>query len=221
MPTLTEAQFLAYLVVVAGLTLSPGADTLLVIKNTLRGGRGAGWATTAGISAGLLAHAVLSAAGLSWLVARFPALLPVIQWAGAAYLVWLGVQAWRAPVPGDAGPAGAGPGSRGAQAGRAAAASRRRAFVEGLLTNVLNPKIVVFYAALLPQFIAPGSSVLATSLLLAGIHVALGCVWLGALAVLVERGRSGLSRPAVQRWLNRVCGAVLVGLGLRMVFGPR
>jgi RhtB (resistance to homoserine/threonine) family protein len=218
---MSDPSLLAYLVVVAGLTLSPGADTLLVIRNTLRAGRGAGWATTAGISTGLLAHALLSAAGLSWLVARFPALLPVIQWAGAAYLVWLGVQAWRAPVSGDAEPEGAGPGGADTQAEGATSASRRRAFAEGLLTNLLNPKIVVFYGALLPQFIAPGSPVLATSLLLAGIHVALGCVWLGALAVLVERGRSGLSRPAVQRWFNRVCGCVLVGLGLRMVFGPR
>jgi RhtB (resistance to homoserine/threonine) family protein len=219
---MSDSQLLSYLVVVVGLTLSPGADTLLVIKNTLRNGRGAGWSTTAGISAGLLAHALLSALGLSWLVARFPALLPVLQWAGAAYLVWLGVQAWRAPVADIAAPGGAGPGQpQGPTAQPAAAASHRQAFAEGLLTNVLNPKIVVFYAALLPQFIAPGSPVLATSLLLAGIHVALGCIWLGALALLVERGRAGLSRPAVQRWLNRACGAVLVGLGLRLVCGPR
>jgi RhtB (resistance to homoserine/threonine) family protein len=210
-----DSSLWLFVVVAAGLTLTPGADTLLVIKNSLRGGRHAGWATTLGISAGLLVHAAVSALGLSTLLAASPGAMAMIQVLGAAYLVVLGVQALRGGSPAsDAvtqakthSPAETYPWSAG--------------FYEGLLTNLLNPKIIVFYLALLPQFIAPGQPVLATSLGLASIHVAMGALWLGLLAAMLARGRSVVSNPQVQRRLTQACGLMLLGLGVRLLVTAR
>jgi threonine/homoserine/homoserine lactone efflux protein len=198
-----DSSLWLFVVVAAGLTLTPGADTLLVIKNSLRGGRHAGWATTLGISAGLLVHAAVSALGLSTLLAASPGAMAMIQVLGAAYLVVLGVQALRGGSPAsDAvtqakthSPAETSPWSAG--------------FYEGLLTN------------LLPQFIAPGQPVLATSLGLASIHVAMGALWLGLLAAMLARGRSVVSNPQVQRRLTQACGLMLLGLGVRLLVTAR
>jgi threonine/homoserine/homoserine lactone efflux protein len=104
---------------------------------------------------------------------------------------------------------------------RVGARSVGRPFREGLLTNLLNPKVAVFYLAFLPPFIAPGQPVLRMSLLLASTHIVMGLVWLSLVAAAVERARRLVSTDRVRRALDGACGAVLVGLGLRVALARR
>jgi threonine/homoserine/homoserine lactone efflux protein len=204
-----DSQFVAFLLVVTVLTITPGADTLLVVKNTMRGGRRAGWATMAGILGGCLVHATLSAVGLSVILMRSATAFHVVKVAGAAYLVWIGIRTLRdggARVEGDDAPA---------------AVPRLACFREGLATNVLNPKVAMFYLAFLPQFIRPGDPVLAKSILLACVHNLLGILWLGGIAIAVGRGRNWIRRPSVRTGISRVSGVMLVGLGLRLALDRR
>jgi len=212
--SLLDPQVLAFALVAALMTVSPGADTFLVVRNSLRGGRDDGWATVVGICCGLFAHALLSALGGSAVLAHSAAAFMLLKVAGACYLAWLGIQSLRsaarggtvaAPVPGVA-PARV-PGGR--------------SFREGFLTNLLNPKVIVFYLALLPQFISPGDAVLAKSLLLTAIHFVEGILWLGFVAWGVDRSRRHFLRPALRRWMDALCGTVLMALGVRLALQQR
>ncbi len=210
-----DVQVLAFIVVAAALTISPGADTLLVVRNTIARGRPDGVMTAFGICSGLFVHATLSALGLSLILTHSAFAYQVLKIAGACYLVWLGFQSLRAAFTG-----------RGIELGNPGTESRsvrpsRRAFVEGLLTNVLNPKVAVFYLAFLPQFIDLDDPVFAKSILLAGIHALMGVVWLGALASLLERMRVFFASPRVRRSLEGISGAILVGLGVRLAVTER
>jgi len=207
---LLDSQLITFTLVAAALAVTPGADTLLVIKNGIRSGVGAGWATTFGVLGGTLVHAVISALGLSVIVAQSEALFHALKALGALYLVWLGIQALRSSGPGTAGETAGGwrPAMRGA-------------FAEGLVTNLLNPKVAVFYIAFLPQFIASGDPVLAKSLLLASIHNLLSLIWLGGLVIVISHGKQWVQQPRVQAWLSRLSGVILIGLGLRLALESR
>ncbi len=212
--TLLDPQVLAFAIVAALMTISPGADTFLVVRNTLRGGRVDGWATVAGICSGLFVHALLSALGVSAILAHSATGFLALKVAGAAYLAWLGIQSLRSAARDTAGaePAGA------SGTGRVPAV---RSFREGFLTNLLNPKVIVFYLALLPQFISPADAVLAKSLLLTAIHFAEGILWLGFVAWGVDRSRRFFLRPTLRRCMDAICGTVLVALGLRLALAQR
>jgi RhtB (resistance to homoserine/threonine) family protein len=200
---------LTYVIAAALLTISPGPDTMLVLRNTLRGGRVDGWRTTLGISSGLLFHATLSSAGLSVVLVRSAAVFNGVKLLGALYLVWLGWQSLRAAIRGTA------------ERPIATNGGTVRPYREGLLTNLLNPKVAAFYLAFLPQFIAPGDPVLARSLLLASVHIAMGLAWLSLIALGVDRAQRWILHPGVRRWIDGVCGAVLVGLGVRLALAKR
>lgn len=204
-----DSQVLAFAAIAALMTMSPGADTLLVVRNALRGGRRDGFVTVAGICSGLYVHACLSALGLSVVLMHSTTAFIVVKVAGALYLCWLGFHSLRAAVR----PTSGRPQSDVAPARVPAL----RSFREGFLTNLLNPKVVVFYLALLPQFIAPGDAVLPKSLLLAAIHFAEGILWLGGVTYFVDRSRHFFLRPRFRRWIDAACGTVLVALGLRLV----
>jgi len=211
--SLLDPQVLGFALVAALMTISPGADTFLVVRNTLRGGRGDGWATVAGICSGLFVHALLSALGVSAILAHSASAFLALKMAGAAYLAWLGFQSLRGAARGPAptAPAQVPP----------LRAPASRSFREGFLTNLLNPKVIVFYLALLPQFLSQGDAVLAKSLLLTAIHFAEGILWLGFVAWGVDRSRRFFMRPALRRWMDALCGTILVALGLRLAFAQR
>ncbi len=205
-----DPQLVAFFFIAGAITLSPGADTLLVIRNVLRGGRRDGLATSIGVCSGLTIHASLSAVGVSIILAQSALAFQAVKTLGAIYLVWLGVRSFRSAIAANdiehspaASPV-------------AARFSPRRSFFEGLLTNALNPKVAVFYLAFLPQFVRPDDPVLARSFLLASIHITQGLLWLGVLCFLVDKGRSFITRPHVKRTLDATCGAVLLGLGLKL-----
>ncbi len=202
----------AFVVVATLLAVTPGPDTLLVVRNVLGRGRGAGLATIAGIAVGCFVHGTLSAIGVSLILVRSAEAFEALKLGGAAYLIVLGLQSIRRWWRGGDGPPGvdADP----------TAGTRRprtlRSFGEGLLTNVLNPKVGIFYLAFLPQFIGPGDPVFARWLLLGALHVGIGVVWLSLLSLSLGR-----IRPLVEsrRWrarLEGVSGAVLIALGVRL-----
>lgn len=201
-------MLLAFVPVALLLALVPGADTALVTRNALaRGTRGARW-TIAGIGAGCLVHATASALGLSAILATSARAYDLVKLAGAAWLVWMGVQAIRhAPTP-----AAHAEGARGAGT---------HPFADGFVTNLLNPKVALFYLTFLPQFIPAGAPVLRTSLLLAAIHILLGFAWLSLYAGFVNQMRGALTRPAVKAWLERATGAALLLLGARLAWERR
>lgn len=212
---------LAFALVAALLTITPGVDTALVIRNTLSGGRGCGLRTSVGVCCGVVAWGVLSAAGVSAVLTASRAAYDVLRVAGAAYLLLLGVRTLLATRRSHA-PGGVVPGGGVSPAGgphrvdAAPLAQARAAFRAGMLTNLLNPKVGVFYVTLLPQFIPAGAPVLPSSLLLAGIHAAEGIVWLTGVTLAVSRARAVMQRPSVRRGLERVTGLVLIGFGARV-----
>ena len=202
------ASLLAFIPVALLLTLIPGADTALVTRNALAlGTSGARW-TIIGIMTGCLLHATASALGLSAILATSARAYETVKLVGAAYLVWIGVQSIR-QARNDPG-AAPDPTPRGGHP-----------FMQGFLTNILNPKVALFYLTFLPQFIPTGAPVLRTSLLLAMIHNALGFAWLSLYAQFVDRLRGALTRPVVKAWLERVTGAALVALGARLAWDRR
>ncbi|MCG6870967.1 MAG: LysE family translocator [Gammaproteobacteria bacterium] len=206
-----DSQFFAFCLIAAVLTVTPGADTLLVVRNALADGRAGAWRTSLGIVSGLFAHAALSALGLSVIIMHSATAFSMLKFAGAAYLVFLGVQsllAWRPRERGTGYPSAA-PAARG-----------RDRYLEGLLSNLLNPKVAVFYLAFLPQFIDPAGSVLAQSLVLATVHASISVVWLGILSHGVPQTRNWLN-SAWTGWLHGLSGLALVGLGLRLATSER
>ena len=210
-----DSRFLLFVGIAALLTITPGADMALVTKNTLRGGRRAALFTTAGICLGCLIHAVASSLGLSVILSQSAAAFHAVKLVGAAYLIYLGAQAlWSARRT----PAGT---EHLPRAPAGSPSSDRRNFLEGLLTNLLNPKVALFYLTFLPQFLAPGAPVLAQSVLLAGVHIMMGFVWLTVFAAFIGSLGATLARPVVKRRMEAATGAVLVGLGLRFAVVDR
>jgi threonine/homoserine/homoserine lactone efflux protein len=204
-----DGSILAFTGIAVLLTILPGADMALVAKVTLLDGRRAAFFTSLGICAGLPVHATASALGLSLILATSAEAFTAVKFAGAAYLAYLGVRTVRDSLRPAADPA----------VRAAAARSRRAAFTQGFLSNVLNPKVALFYLTFLPQFISPGDNVLAKSLLLAGIHAVLGLVWLPLYAYAIDR--IGRIMRGARRWLERLSGAALIGLGVRLALERR
>jgi len=186
--------------------VTPGVDMALVTRNALLYGRRAAVMTALGINLGILFWVMAAALGLAAVVATSATAFAVIKFAGALYLIYLGIQALRSR-------------SRHEPSVRAAPKARD-ALRQGLVSNLLNPKIAVFFTSLLPQFV--GAKGTAVQLLLLGLLFnAMGVVWLLAYATAAARGRSVLARPRVRRWLERISGIVLVGLGARLALERR
>lgn len=187
------------------LTITPGADTALVTRAALAGGRPAGFGAVLGVCSGLLFHAALSALGLSVILARSAGLYEVVRLAGAAYLLYLGVRAWREARHTAQSTVG-----EGRRLGFGAA------LVQGLTTNVLNAKVALFYLTVLPQFVPPGAGALPHALTLALIHFGWGVLWLGTLVLLIGTLAPRLRAANVRATLERITGGVMVLLGLRV-----
>ncbi|MFG3229024.1 LysE family translocator [Kitasatospora sp. NPDC048194] len=194
----------SFALVVGLLTITPGLDTALVLRTSALGGRRQAWGVVLGIQTGTLIWGTLTSAGVTALLTASQVAYEVLRWAGAAYLVWMGVgmlrsrggaaQAEEAPVEG-----GFGHGWR-----------------RGTLTNLLNPKVGVFYVAVLPQFIPAGVPHFAAGVALTCVHVLEGLLWSTVLVGFAQVLRSWLRRPAARRVLDRVTGAVVVAFGLKL-----
>lgn len=200
----------AFIAVALLITITPGPDMAIVTRNALSHGRRAALFTALGIMVGLLAWTAASVIGLVALLAASAEAFTVVKLAGAAYLVYLGIRTLlslrgsdreEAPPPSSA-PAGS-------------------PFRQGLLTNLLNPKIAVLFTSLIPQFVSPGPAATLQSLVLAGVFIALGLMWIVSYAILASAAAGWLRRPTFNRVLSAVTGVVLVGLGLRLATETR
>ena len=202
---------LGFAVVAAALTVTPGLDTALVLRAAVTARRRDAAATAVGIVAGLFVWGAAAAAGVSALLTASQFGYDVLRYAGAAYLVWFGARLlWRARRPVRAAEA---PGPAGRSAWRAARL--------GLVTNLLNPKVGVFYVALLPQFVPPGADALAVGLLLAAVHAALSLVWFALLIALAGALGRRLRNPRTVRAVDGTTGVVLVGFGVGLATAGR
>jgi threonine/homoserine/homoserine lactone efflux protein len=187
-------------------TVVPGADMALVTRQVLVGGLRLAYRTIAGNLTGLLVHGFALAVGLSALIVASATAYATVKLAGAAYLIWLGVQTIRTSK----------------QVERAVEMSApRHAFLQGLLSTVLNPKPALFFLTFLPQFVDRDRAVLPQTLTLAAIHVIVGLIWLTAYAHLVDRARAVVTAPRVKARLERTTGAVLIALGVRVAVERR
>jgi threonine/homoserine/homoserine lactone efflux protein len=208
---MSTTALLTWTLVAALAVMTPGLDTLLVLRHTMLGGRRAGLATVVGISTGCVVWATASLAGLTALLAASTLAYDIVRIAGAAYLLWLGVTAlWktfrRQPATLDV--------------DVQIAPGWFAAFRTGTVTNLLNPKVGVFYMSLLPQFL-PTAGAATWGILLVAIHVAFGFVWFPPLIWAAARARDLLLRDRVRRWLDRATATVLIALGIKLVTDSR
>lgn len=207
-----DSQVLAFTLVALVVTIAPGPDTFLVITNTVASGVRAGLASVAGIVSGGVVYALLAAFGLAQLLVHSERVFLAVKLTGAVYLCYLGIGALRRAWRG----VGEAP-----QTGARAKSKLRACYAQGLLSNVLNPKIAVFYLAFLPQFISIGDPVAAKSVLLIGIHYTMGIAWLSVVAFTVHRLGALLARERVRRGLEGVLGALMLAFGVRLALASR
>ncbi len=204
-------NFEAFLIAITILTLTPGLDTALVIRNSSRGGFTDGAVTSLGICFGLFVHATFSAIGISAILSQSAELFQLIKMVGAAYLIYLGFTTlkglWRHSA------------ELQSTKGRVARHEFRfsRSLREGFLSNVLNPKTAVFYLAFLPQFINPEGSALLQSTLMAAIHFMIAMVWQCGLAGALTSAKNLLKSARFMNWMEGTTGFVLVGLGVKLM----
>ena len=189
------------------LVITPGQDTFFILGRSLAGGRSAGIAAALGISAGSVIHSLAAALGLSALLATSAYAFMAVKFAGAAYLIYIGVRALLTRANG----------LPGNDTGLAAD-GRWPAFRQGVLSNLLNPKVALFFLALMPQFIDAGSANKVGAFLALGLtFVTLGVAWCMVLAVAAAKLRGAfLRRPSMANVLNKVAGAMFIALGLRL-----
>lgn len=193
----------AYAVTAAATVISPGPDTILILRHALAGGPRPGLAAVAGVQLGIVVHTAAAALGLSLLIASEPLLFRAIAVAGALYLGWLGYQGLRAGLLDPASLAGA------------VSVSRTRAARDALATNLLNPKVIVLFVALLPNFVRPELGQVWLQLAWLGlILIAINSAWQVMLALAADPIRRWLSRARVQRLVSWTTGAVLLAFAV-------
>lgn len=202
------------------LNLTPGPDVLYIVTNALKSGVRAGLVAGFGITAGCFVHIVAAAVGVGALLAASATAFTALKWVGAAYLLWMGVRMLWARAP-----AGAADGAdlAAARAAPSAPASLKKVFLGGFWTNVLNPKVAIFFLAFVPQFIAPGTENKAWAFVLLGVLFNINAIpvnagWALAAAWMARR------QGAIQRgmhWLDRVAGAMFIGFGIRLALSER
>lgn len=205
-----DINFLSFIIFCFLLTITPGADMALVTKNTLTYSRRGGVVTAFGICTGLLFYGFLTASGLAYLLIQNKHLFLILKNLGACYLIYLGVKTLYSLIitkeqlltAGDA------PAQKDIQ---------NKLFLEGLLTNLLNPKIIVFYLSIIPQFIEINSAGFFDIFSYALIHILMGLVWLYFYATLLQQTQQLLLKPKIKQLLEGFTGFVMVGLGLRML----
>lgn len=211
---MTLASFLAYVGVAALVICTPGPDTALTIRNTLLGGRAGGVLTALGVATGLSIWALATSLGLVALLVASDPIFRAIQYAGAAYLIYLGLMALREAFRG--GPAS----SVAAELSTPRRLAPATAYRQGLISNLGNPKIAVFFASLLPQF-AAGNSGFTTLFLLGLVFAAMTLLWLSTYALVVAKAGDVLRRSQVRRVIEAVTGGLLLALGLRIAAEQR
>ena len=202
---MTLSILVTYILTASAIVASPGPDTILIIRNTLGSGRTAGLMTVVGIQLGLTVHTILAILGLSVLIASSPVLFKIIAGTGAAYLMWLGLQGMisRSGLGFD---------------GSGRHVSHKQAVRDAMMTNLLNPKVLVLFFALFPNFVDyDAGNVTVQLLVLSGILVILNVIWQAPVAFLADIARDKLMSGTTSRWLTHITSAVLMGFAVMML----
>lgn len=188
------------------LNLAPGPDLMYVLSRTVAQGKRVGLASAAGVSTGALVHVVAASFGLSAILATSALAFALVKYVGALYLLFLGVQALRSK------------GTRFERLNRSENGSFWQAFRQGVLVDVLNPKVAIFFMAFLPQFVRPGHGSVPIQLLLLGLMVIAVAIVVDSTFVLVASRTTCYFRknPRMSIWLDRVLGSIFIGLGIRL-----
>ncbi len=188
--------------------MSPGPNGMLIAKTVPTSGRRAGFANVAGFMAAFYLHGALSILGISLLLTQSATAFAIVKFAGATYLMWIGVKALISTRQG------------GASFSRTSPTRKYRsffvAFSEGFLTNALNPKVSMFYLAAFPQFVTVGDAPALSSFVLVAIHSLLNALWFGAMVLLLGRLSGWAQSPHVQRYLKYTIGVVFIGFGVKL-----
>ena len=194
-----------FIVAAVAIIVSPGPDTIVILRHALTGGRGTGLAAVSGVQLGLLVHTALAVVGISLLVASSPVLFRGLTVIGAVYLAWLGIQSLR------------GVGGLEVETGPAPAGAAR-ACREAALCNILNPKVILWFLALLPNFVNPeAGDVIAQLIALSALLIALNILWQAPMALAADGVRRWLGRPETMHAVNRVSGVILLGMAALML----
>lgn len=213
---------LAFVGVAAVINVTPGLDTMLVLRTSIAGGRATGLASGLGINVGCLLWGVAAAAGVTELLTASHVAYETVRIAGALYLGWLGCCAlWRSrrrPGPEEPAPGAAGTADSGRQPGRMVrvGSGRLAAFRSGLTTNLLNPKAGLFYMSLLPQFIPHGAPVFGTAMLLTPVDMTELLIWFCVLSAAASALAHRISRPSFRRRIEQVSGLVFIGFAVNL-----
>jgi threonine/homoserine/homoserine lactone efflux protein len=217
-----DPSILAWTALATAVALSPGPDTLLVAGNAARRGHVAGLRTVAGIVCGGVFYAALCGFGFMSVLIASPTLYLVVKIAGAGYLALIGAQMLIGAVRQKPSPP-AGPSSDrfAATFSRKGRRATLAPFRQGLLTNILNPKVAVFYLAALPQFVGHGPDAPLKGVLLIGIHYVIGGAWLSAVAMGAGRAGDAFRASTAMRWLEGVAGVFLLGVAGRLAVERR
>ncbi|MEV4643852.1 LysE family translocator [Saccharopolyspora sp. NPDC049357] len=203
---MTSAALWGFTVVAVLAVITPGLDTMLALRHALLGGRKAGLTAVLGITTGCLVWGTAGIVGLTALLTASELAYNAVRVLGAAYLIWLGATALWKTLPRNRKP----------ETGDVQVPAGRSALRAGLMTNLLNPKVGVFYMSLLPQFLPTGPTASAWGALLVTIHLTVGLLWLPGLVWMAGRARAFLQKERVRRWMDRVTATVLVGLGVKL-----
>jgi threonine/homoserine/homoserine lactone efflux protein len=209
-----------YVALIALLTVTPGPDMLLVLRNGLRAGTSAAWLTGVGCCTGIAIHAVAATIGLSAILAASAEAFTVLKLAGAAYLIWLGLSSIAATL-GSRRDSGEALAALARSAPERARIDSRQAFRQGLVSNLLNPKIAILFLTLLPQFVADGEPRVATTALLATTFVVIGLGWMRLFSLAIGPISRVLRRGAIGEWIERATGAALVMIGIGVALERR
>lgn len=201
------ADILTFGVVATLLVISPGPNGVLIAKTVPTSGRQAGFANVAGFLAAFYLHGALAILGISIILVQSATAFTVVKYLGAAYLCWIGLKALIAAFS-------------GVETATVSRAKRQRtltkAFVEGFLTNALNPKVSMFYLAAFPQFITVGETPVFAAFSLVVFHSAINAVWFAAMVLLLDRFTTAARNGRVQRWIKGVTGVVFIGFGAKL-----
>jgi threonine/homoserine/homoserine lactone efflux protein len=205
------AAILAWTALAAAVAVTPGPDTVLVASHAARGGVRAGLFAVAGTTTGGVWYALLFGFGLLAVLVAIPALFVAVKVVGALYLAWLGIGMIAAAIRGK----------RSSESKSKGAVVLGSPFLQGFLTNVLNPKVAVFYLAALPQFVPATSDGALIGALLILIHYVLGGIWLSLIAVLSQKAREVSWNPKFLRWFEGLIGTFFVGVAGRLALTAR
>ncbi len=205
-------SLLTFFIAITLLTMTPGIDTMIILRNTVRGGAKDGLTSSLGICSGLFIHALLSAVGISAILLYSATAFTVLKVIGAIYLIWLGLTNLKAFWD--------------SSKQKEIKSTKQpfiflRSFQEGFMSNVLNPKTVVFYMAFLPQFISPEHSALTQSMILAGFHFIIATIWQGILIYTICSANIFITKPSVRKTLDLVSGIIMIALGIKLFMSER